>query len=247
MKITLKYKNEVSLSMPTQIGFILDFSAEHPCWSGITSMFDNKQCTIDLLSSYYNFDSRLLTTSIRINGTNSAVKQIRKGISQSQNVQRMHSFFQPTSENRNKSAFCNFDVKAEDTITQAIVPYSPVHFSVEIEHGVEKWSVIFLNKNHKLRYDVIDKIEHTFAIDKISTYDITYDIFMKGNMTKNYDSLDLSILKSLVYEGYYDEYRSTNFREVAQSLGISPATVSRRIKRLEKEALSDLMRKQLFS
>ena len=227
--------------MDETIGYFIEFNLEHDCWSTQTKKYDYHELKIDLLESVLNQRTNALYTSVRLNGTEKAVREFRKNLKFNPHILMVNSFLMPPVQGRKRDAFLNFCVKLEGTVTQLISSYFPMNFHVNIAEGFESWGITFIDRNEDHKKELISQLKTLYSVYNTTERKITFNDIIENRTVQNFDTLDWKILRELISGGYFEENRVIDYRHLAGSLGISISTISRRTRKIEREGLLNLL------
>lgn len=227
--------------MDETIGYFIEFNLEHACWSNETKKYDYHELKIDLLESILNYRTNALYTSVRLNGTEKAVREFRKNLKYNTHIVMVNSFLMPSVQGRKRDAFLNFCVKFDGTVTQMISSYFPMNFHVNIAEGSESWSATFIDRNEDHKKELIGQLRTAYSLYNIKERKITFNDIIENRTVQNFDTLDWKILRELLNGGYFEENRVLDYRQLAEGLGVSISTISRRTRKIEREGLMNLL------
>ncbi len=218
----------------------VNFSVQHHCWSQFTGEYDCNELSVRLIKSHPIDQGRALLTSIAIQGSPKAVRKFSFRIRSAYNVSRFDRFVTVPCGARKSEAFAGFTVCAEGTITKLVTDFSPFHFSVRMQEGMELWKVIFLGAKNQIAKEFIEKITADLGAFEIRSRRLTNESFSNMGGSIRLNNLELRIIHALKEAHYLDTPHNVGLRNIAAGLGMSASTLSRRIRKLESKTLSSL-------
>ncbi len=227
-------------------GEIVTFSVQHQCWSMCTERHPPANLTVRLIASHPVLSGRALLTSIAINGSNDAITRFVSDIKRSHNVYRFDRLVSIPLRQARSEAFANFMVRAEGTITNLVSEFTPFHFSVHMQEGREVWRVIFLGRKRRTSGDFTKAIDSKFEPYRIKTVELTEAFLPTLINPLTPGSVDFRIVQALMRHRYLQTPHDVGLREIAEDLGLSASTLSRRIRRIEHRVLSSVADWQNF-
>lgn len=219
----------------------VNFSVQHHCWSQFTEDYDSNDLSVRLIQSHPIDQGRALLTSIAIHGAPKTVRRFTFKIRGAPNVSRFDKFVTVPCGTRKSEAFAIFTVRAEGTITKLVTDFSPFHFSVRMQEGIELWKVLFLGVKNQIAKEFIGKITDEFGAFDIHSRRLTRESFSNMRGTIRLSNLDIHIIHALKESHYLDTPHNVGLRNIAAGLDMSASTLSRRIRKLESKTLSSLL------
>lgn len=222
---------------------LLSFIAEHNCWSKITKGIDKTELYVRILTSYPITTQQELFTAISVYGMKDYVSDFIFKLKNADNVNKINSIspLYDIHSSKTDNLLIQFLVDSKDTITNIVSSSKPISFTVKIFNGVEYWNVYFWNPMRYQVSNLIKLLKSKFNIREYSTLN-AFKGYLYGAPNKFFVSAEeMNFINILLRNGFFDSPRGRKLRDLSKEIGLSPSSLSRKSRELERKILERII------
>lgn len=222
---------------------LLSFIAEHNCWSKITKGIDKTELYVRILTSYPITTQQELFTAISVYGMKDYVSDFIFKLKNADNVNKINSIspLYDIHSSKTDNLLIQFLVDSKDTITNIVSSSKPISFTVKIFNGVEYWNVYFWNPMRYQVSNLIKLLKSKFNIREYSTLNAFKGYLYEAPNKFFVSAEEMNFINILLRNGFFDSPRGRKLRDLSKEIGLSPSSLSRKSRELERKILERII------